>query len=73
MSLLRWNDTDRYLPTLYIGSEGENGEHIQDVSGWPYSVYRKAAAIGVSDVVICHGIQNFDDAVQIADRLQCLA
>lgn len=73
MSLLHWNSTDRYEPKLYVGSEGGNGEHIQDVSGWPYSVYRKAAQIGVTDCVICHGIQCFDDAVEIACKIQKLA
>ena len=71
--MLYWNPTDRYEPTLFVGSQGEHGEHIQDASGWPYSVYRKAAQIGVSDCVICHGIQCFDDALEIACRLQGLA
>lgn len=72
-SLLRWNDTNRYEPTLFIGSENDDGHHLRDTNGWPYSVYRRATQIGVSDVVICHGIQNLDDAKQILDRLQCLA
>lgn len=72
-SLLRWNDTDRYESTLFIGSETETGGHLRDLSGWPYSVYRQAAQVGVEDIVICHGIQNRGDAEQILERLQCLA
>lgn len=71
-SLLRWNDTPRYEDKFYIGSETETGGHIRGTSGWPYSVYRKAAEIGVCDIVICTGIQNLGDAEAIADRLQCL-
>ncbi len=72
-SLLRWNDSERYEPDFHIGSENGEGHHRRDTRGWPYSVYRKATQIGVSDVVICHGIQNLGDAKQIAERLQCLA
>ncbi len=72
-SLLRWNDTPRYEPQFYIGSSDENGAHLPNLDGWPYSIYRKAAEIGVGDIVICHGIQNYDDAKQILDRLDCLA
>lgn len=72
-SLLRWNDTDRYEPDLFIGSQTETGGHVRNTEGWPYSIYRKAAEIGVNDIVICHGIQNLSDAEQILDRLQCLA
>lgn len=72
-SWLRFPETERYEDGFYIGSMGENGEHMRDCSGWPYSIYRKAAQDGVTDMVICHGIQNYDDAVQIAERLQCLA
>ncbi len=73
MSMLRWNASERYEPEFYIGSENEDGSHRADVDGWPYSIYRKAAQIGVSDVVICHGIQDFDDAVEICDRIGCFA
>lgn len=72
-SFLRWDDTPRYEPGFRIGSEGENGEHQRSIDGWPYSIYRQAAEIGVYDYVICHGIQNMGDARQILDRLQCLA
>ena len=73
MALLRWDDTPRYVAGFRIGSENENGEHVRDASGWPYSVYRMACEPGVSDVVICHGIQHEADARAICDRLQCLA
>ncbi len=72
-SLLRFDDTPRYEPGFLIGSEGENGEHLSNLDGWPYSIYRKGAEIGVGDMVICHGIQVLGDARQILDRLQCLA
>ncbi len=71
--MLRWDDTDRYEPGFYIGSELDNGEHTRRCDGWPYSIYRLAAQIGVTDVVICTGIQNYTDAEQIRDRLICLA
>jgi len=73
MSLLRWDDTPRFEPGFYIGSEGENGEHLRDESGWPYSIYRRAGEIGVIDVVICNGIQCLEDARQIKDRIECLS
>ncbi len=72
-SLLRWNDTEDYWADFFIGSEDEGGGHIRGDAGWPYSIYRHAIACGRGDVVICHGIQNLDDAKQILDRLQCLA
>ena len=73
MSDLRFPDSPRYLDGFHIGSEKDNGEHLRDKSGWPYSIYRRAAQIGVSDIVICHGIQDYNDAEQILDRLDCLA
>lgn len=72
-SLLRWDDTPSYEPGFQIGSEGEDGEHLRDTAGWPYSIYRRAIAIGSSDIVICHGIQILSDAEQIKDRLECLS
>ena len=68
-AMTNWGKSDRYEDGWFIGSEGENGEHLQDASGWPFSVYRKAAQIGVSDAVLCHGIQMFDDALAIANAL----
>jgi hypothetical protein len=74
MSALRWDDCENYLPGFYIGSEGEDGQHLRDPKeGWPYSIYRHNIAIGGCDVVICHGIQCEGDAAQILDRLQALS
>lgn len=74
MSLLRWDDIPYFEPGFFIGSESESGEHLRNPDdGWPYSIYRRACAIGFSDVVICHGIQEKSDAAQILDRLQCLS
>lgn len=73
MSLLRWDDCPDYEPGFYIGGTTVSGEHTRDRTGWPYSIYRRACEIGVSDIVICHGIQDLDDAKQILDRLQCLS
>jgi hypothetical protein len=72
-SFLRWDDTPSYLPGFKLGSTGDDGEHLQDTTGWPYSIYRHAIEIGVSDIVICHGIQNLGDAKQILNRLDCLS
>ena len=72
-SFLRWDDSDRYEPGFHIGSQSENGEHIRDASGWPYSIYRMARAIGATDVVICHGIQCHGDAIEIARQIAGLA
>ena len=72
-SWLRWDDTPDYEPGFHLGSEGDDGEHLRDTSSWPYSIYRRAIAMGRSDMVLCHGIQNLDDAQQILDRLQCLS
>lgn len=74
MTVLRWDDCETYEPGFHLGSEGEDGEHLRDPdAGWPYSIYRRACAIGQCDVVICHGIQCRDDAKEILDRLQCLS
>lgn len=72
-SLLRWDDTPSYEPGFKIGSEGDDGEHHRGTDGWPYSIYRRAIAVGFSDIVICHGIQVLSDAEQIKDRLECLS
>ncbi len=50
---------------FYIGSEDEDGAHRPDLRGWPYSIYKQARATGISDAVLCHGIQNLDDAKQL--------
>ena len=72
-SMLRWDDCEAYEPGFYIGSEGNDGEHVRNIQGWPFSIYRAACVPGKSDVVICHGIQSLYDAHQIKDRLDCLA
>jgi hypothetical protein len=53
---------NRFSPGFHLGSEGENGEHLRDISGWPYSIYRRDDRIGGCDFVICHGIQHREDA-----------
>jgi len=50
-----------------IGSEGDNGEHIRGVSGWPYSIYLENNNVGGCDRVLCHGIQNLDDAEHLLE------
>lgn len=55
----------QYNPGFHIGSENEDGSHRQDRAGWPYSIYRQACAIGATDAVLCHGIQNIHDAEQL--------
>ena len=54
-----------FEPGFHIGSEGENGEHRRDLSGWPYSIYRQCNQIGGCDAVLAHGIQHLDDAKQL--------
>jgi hypothetical protein len=72
-SMLQWDDTESYEFGFRVGSQEANGEHMRGTDGWPYSVYREARQVGVSDIVICHGIQNRNDAEEIINRLQCLA
>lgn len=55
---------------IFIGSEGDNGEHMRDDAGWPYSVYVKRDEIGSCDMVICHGIQSRGDAEKILSLLK---
>jgi hypothetical protein len=60
---LSWRcDGTRYLPGFFLGSEGDEGEHLRDASGWPYSIYRRGCEAGVGDFVLAHGIQSLDDA-----------
>ena len=54
-----------YAKGFFIGSENDKGEHLRDVSGWPFSIYRRNDEIGGSDAVLCHGIQNGDDAARL--------
>lgn len=64
MSLFNW-PAGRYAPGFHIGSEGENGEHRRDATGWPFTIYRQAAEIGVTDHCLCEGIQDRADAERI--------
>lgn len=68
--LLQWDHNDeRHAPGWYVGSEDEDGSLRHDEAGWPFMIYRKSGAPGVSDVAICHGIQNLGDAYEIARML----
>ena len=49
-------------PGFKIGSSDAAGGHLRNTDGWPFSIYRQAWAVGVTDVVLCEGIQNLDDA-----------
>jgi len=55
----------RYQAGFFIGSQEEDGAHRPDTKGWPYSIYKAAHDTGVTDTVLCHGIQNLDDARQL--------
>jgi hypothetical protein len=48
--------------TFEIGSMNDNGGHRFDLKGWPYSIY---LTVDYGSVVLCHGIQNLDDAEQL--------
>jgi hypothetical protein len=62
-ALLSWPDGGtRYAPEFMIGSEADDGSHMRDTSGWPYSIYREGIKPGVGDMVLCHGIQDIADA-----------
>ena len=67
--MLNWARSNRYADGWFIGGEGENGQHLREPEGWPYSVYKRAAEIGVTDVVLCHGIQNLTDAQALCSLL----
>jgi len=70
-AMLEWdNKSGRYMPGWYIGSEGDNGEHMRTPSlGWPFCIYRQGAEPGVTDMVLCGGIQAFEDAEALANML----
>jgi hypothetical protein len=53
------------MPDFEIGSTDEDGSHLPHRRGWPYSVYIPAKEIGQTDAVLCHGIQNLNDALQL--------
>ena len=65
MSTCRAAIRKRFEPGYFIGSEGEDGAHQRGTEGWPYSIYRQDNNIGGCDAVLCHGIQNLDDAEQL--------
>jgi hypothetical protein len=69
--MLTWShDSARYARGYYIGSTGDDGEHRPDLTGWPFSIYRKASAIGACDAVLCEGIQSYGDAVALVTILE---
>ena len=72
--VLSWDlRTDgRYFAGLHLGSTDENGRHLRDASGWPFSIYVKAREIGVGDMVLCHGIQHEADARAIHSVLNAM-
>jgi hypothetical protein len=59
----------RYAPGWFIGSEDEDGSHRRDTEGWPFSIYRKAEQTGAIDQVLCHGIQDLADAIELQKRI----
>lgn len=69
VAMVQWGPTDRYWNGYEIGSEDEDGSHMRSIEGWPYSIYRKARLSGVTDMVLCHGIQNMDDAIALGDLI----
>lgn len=69
LGILQWKRSPRYHPDLRIGSQGEDGEHLRDRSGWPFSIYIEAAEIGATDAVLCDGIQNEADAEELLRRI----
>jgi hypothetical protein len=52
----------RFERGFRLGSEGDDGTHLRDTSGWPYSIYLRDDNVGGSDAVLCLGIQNLTDA-----------
>ncbi len=60
----------RFLEGYFVGSEGDNGQHLRDsAAGWPYSIYRADNNIGGCDAVLCRGIQDIRDAAVLAAAL----
>ena len=52
----------RFERGFRLGSEADDGTHLRDASGWPYSIYLQDDNVGGCDAVLCHGIQNLSDA-----------
>lgn len=68
--MLTWpHDGKRYDAGYFIGSQREDGSHSRSTSHWPFSIYRRANEIGVTDVVLCDGIQSHSDAKNLAEML----
>jgi len=64
-------NSDRYAE-FRVGSKAEDGRHLTDphhAEGEDFSVYAKALEPGMSDYVICFGIQSITDAYRIATML----
>jgi len=66
--VLSWGNAC-HEPGFFIGSEGDNGEHLRSDIGWPYSIYRRTKEIGGCDMVLCGGIQSRDDAITLVELL----
>lgn len=69
IGILNWGLGDQYWNGWEIGSTDDDGAHMRGVEGWPYSIYRKAKQIGVTDAVLAHGIQCMDDATALCAML----
>lgn len=67
-AISNWGATDRYS-AFKIGTTDEAGAHMRGQDGVLFSVYRQGLGLGVTDVVIADGIQNFEDARVIRDLL----
>jgi hypothetical protein len=64
---------NRYASGYFIGSNNRDGEHLRSpMGGWPFSIYIKAAQPGVTDIVVCNGIQDIEDAHRIVYMLNQL-
>lgn len=71
LAMVNWPNepNGRYHQGWFVGSEAEDGTHLRDASGWPYSVYRKGREPGTIDACICIGIQSRVDADAIVAAL----
>ena len=71
-AILNWpaDTSGRYAPGFFIGAEGDDGEHLRNFNdGWPFSIYRRAAQPGVTDMVLFTGIQNINDAAILLELI----
>lgn len=69
VAMIQWGPADWYWNGYEIGSEDEDGSHMRSIEGWPYSIYRKSRQSGVGDMVLCHGLQNMEDATALCEML----